>query len=1228
MNDIEFPYPGLRPFREHEIDIFFGRDKQIIEIAEKLTLSEDDKFIAVVGASGIGKSSFVLTGLFNYLKIYSEAKWELIRLSPSNTPIQNLSAALIANNAFNQLVEDIERYKTADNDEEKQRLLYSDIFNGNANLKNIMQSDIKNKQHFLIVVDQFEELFREAKENKPVELKAFIQFILGIANEPNIYIVITMRADFIDNCLEFHGLPEAINKGLFILPRLTTAQLRQCIEAPVKLKKFDYKVDHELTEYLINQIDSKVYDQLPLMQHALRAIWFYARNHESDTHLTLEHYDSVGKKSLSKTLSNEVNLVIENIINDNYLKFLGREKIEQAIEIIFRSLVDVSIDKLDIRRSIKLSKLVALTGINIDLLNRILCYFRANYIDPITYETELDTKNYLEEDKPIFIIHESFIRNWDKLQVWCKQEKDLLDKYETLKKAAKKWEEEEDEKEKCLWSSSHNELNEVQKWYESPQNTQTWASLYDGDEAGCYKKSMEFYLASVAKKENEERKRNEEELEKQKMQEKTINLQKKFLIVSIFALVSVILAFIYVLHVQNEFKIQRDLRIIDLFNSQIKDASVFVQQQEYDKSQQQIAKTYLYDKDVPINQQSKRNFLANFNSLKLNNKPLEPSQKLAYELFSASLNNNQELLAVIGFSNQLYVFNTHDLTVFASTNTSLSASPEFAFVKFLPNQNWLVVAGDSPNIEIFELTADKQIKQKQIIPIKGYVSAVAISPDGQHLITGDGDGKLSIFEYQQNNQFILLTTASLHQAQVDAIAFKDNQTIASAAKKQILLSNITNFNENIALHSESDVYALAFHPNKQQLVTAGNSSEIWTWDIGSPASKPSTLDGHQNDIYALEFLNDEQLVSASKDKTIRIWELANETLLKMFTGHAAQVTSLALKQQHLFSVSTDGQLLKWDIDLSNPQVTDTPKKAVSVAIAPNFEQLIVGFSDGRLAWYDVKTQQFEYFTTGHNDEITRLAISPNNQWLASSSLDNTVKIWAIKDSTQEPLETLKHQGVVSAVAFSPDSQLLASVSYDGSIYLKAINTQQPVFIETNAHGEGSEINSVEFSQDGQLLISAADNSVKLWQVVDNKIMQSEDIEFDENMLVLWAALSPDKQRVAVVGKNPHLVLVKDLQTEELIQFSSHDSAIQKAIFSPDSQQLLTASSDATVRVWNLADNLINSHELFPIFLPIKSDEPLWDFDFRCAEQGKGQCWLAVPLTNNRLALYDFGKIYQ
>ena len=104
------------------------------------------------------------------------------------------------------------------------------------------------------------------------EADAFVALLLAASQqrEQPVYVVITMRSDFIGDCTRFAGLPEVVNEAQFLTPRMTREQSRQAIEGPAEV--FGGVVEPALVNRLLNDMGTDP-DQLPLMQHALMRMW-------------------------------------------------------------------------------------------------------------------------------------------------------------------------------------------------------------------------------------------------------------------------------------------------------------------------------------------------------------------------------------------------------------------------------------------------------------------------------------------------------------------------------------------------------------------------------------------------------------------------------------------------------------------------------------------------------------------------------------------------------------------------------------------------------------------------------------------------------------------------------------------------------------------------------------------------------------------------------------------
>ena len=301
------------------------------------------------------------------------------------------------------------------------------------------------------------------------------------------------------------------------------------------------------------------------------------------------------------------------------------------------------------------------------------------------------------------------------------------------------------------------------------------------------------------------------------------------------------------------------------------------------------------------------------------------------------------------------------------------------------------------------------------------------------------------------------------------------------------------------------------------------------------------------------------------------------------------------------------------------QLLDMPGEPKSSDISYDGSMVAVGFDNGDLRLYTLPNiELYREISKAHDENIKRLAFSPDGKYLATASFDNTAKLWQVSDG--KLLQTFTgHTDAVHGIAFSPDGSHIATASYDGRIGLFEIGKEDGQFYE--AH-EGH-VNSVEFDEKGEKLLSAGDDGkTRLWDIREWPPALLQDFPKSADQIT-WAALSPDGSRVASVGRDfiVHVFSTKDgTETRRLI---GHENMVFRVAFSPDSGQIATVSGDATVRFWDLE----NGECLFTLQLPAPpSPYPvrLWDFTFRCTPTG---CWLAVPLTRGKLAVYEMGGIY-
>lgn len=250
------PFRGLLPFEEEHAAFFFGRDREISDITARL---ENRRLLAVTGVSGSGKSSLVLAGVVPMLKAGIVSRLgsvvHVAIMKPRGGPLAELhhqvSAALRSKIAFKSLTHTT--YGLVD-----------------------AAKPLTAHESLLIVVDQFEEIFQYRKDHSladgGAETDRFITLLLRAAEQTEvpIYVVLTMRSDYLGACAIFRGLPEALNDGHYLVPRMTRHQLQEAIESP--LERVGLTIHPALVQEILNQCAEEP-DHLPVLQHLMRRMF-------------------------------------------------------------------------------------------------------------------------------------------------------------------------------------------------------------------------------------------------------------------------------------------------------------------------------------------------------------------------------------------------------------------------------------------------------------------------------------------------------------------------------------------------------------------------------------------------------------------------------------------------------------------------------------------------------------------------------------------------------------------------------------------------------------------------------------------------------------------------------------------------------------------------------------------------------------------------------------------
>lgn len=465
------PYPGLRPFDTKDQALFFGREAQI-EIL--LRLLEDDRFLAVVGSSGCGKSSLIRAGLIPAIHegfLLGTTDWDFVVIKPGRQPYSRLANELLSLKHFGS---ELPSQQTLQPNEHHYRDLLATLQKTDHGLLDVINS-LEFSKPTIIVIDQFEELFAFRGENVKTEevasrdeAAAFVKMLLRTCADANgrIWVLLTMRSDFIGDCEAFLGLPEAVSRSQFLVPRLDRSQMEEAIRLPGKISGAGFApftFEHGLVNRIINEAGDRP-DQLPLMQHALMRTWKFAVQRSlQNTPVQLKHVDYDNAGGIAEALSRHA--------DEAWDRIKGNIKKAKLTRCLFLLLCDVSPKGQITRRRSKVKEVANVADATVNEIDEVIRLFQA------------DDRNFLilsgpieNPDTYIDVSHESLIRQWRTLADWLKEETKSVENYHEILKFEQRW---KDRNGELLGDA---DLSFYFNWWERANPNPGWAERYGKQE--------------------------------------------------------------------------------------------------------------------------------------------------------------------------------------------------------------------------------------------------------------------------------------------------------------------------------------------------------------------------------------------------------------------------------------------------------------------------------------------------------------------------------------------------------------------------------------------------------------------------------------------------------------------------------------------------------------------------------------------------------------------------
>lgn len=452
---VENPFPGLRSFSTNDSHIFFGREGQIDEILDKLARN---RFVAVMGYSGSGKSSLLFCGLVPALYggfiTDTGSLWNVITTRPGASPIKSLVSSIIDFMVSTRRIEESER-------EVYRAIINAVLRSSNEGLIEVARFlQRADNENTFFLIDQFEEVFRYRDQEDPEALndaQLYVNLALTAIEQTSVpaFIAITMRSDFIGECSVFTGLTQQINRSNYLIPQLSREQKKAVIEGPITVA--GGRIAPRLVKRLLNEIGNS-HDQLPILQHALMRTWdYWIDNHEQGEPVDIRHYNAIGR----------VNTALAQHANEAFDELSLRDK--QIAEVLFKNITEKNQNNRGMRRPCRLGLIAELAGAGEDEVIAVVEHFRRagrSFLMPAAHVP-------LDGDSMIELSHESLMRIWTRLNTWVDEEYESASMYKRLSEAAAMYQ----IGKTGLWRPPDLQL--ALNWYKKQNPTRTWGQRYD-----------------------------------------------------------------------------------------------------------------------------------------------------------------------------------------------------------------------------------------------------------------------------------------------------------------------------------------------------------------------------------------------------------------------------------------------------------------------------------------------------------------------------------------------------------------------------------------------------------------------------------------------------------------------------------------------------------------------------------------------------------------------------
>lgn len=1111
------PYKGLEFFDLADADLFFGFEQLTAELVAYL---HHHRFLAVVGASGSGKSSVVRAGLVPALQRgeplidgiqppEGSIRWPFYIITPTAHPLKALAASLTRTSesvtATTTLIDDLAH----DN-----RSL--DLYVNRLLSQESPQAPIVNNC-LLLVVDQFEELFTLCRERE--ERQAFVDNLLTAASaDGHTVVVITLRADFYANCAEFERLRKALERQQKYIGPIKPVELRRAIEEPARLGGWTFEPG--LVDLILQDVGEEP-GALPLLSHALLATW---QRRQGRT-LTLAGYTDAGRVqgAIAKTA--------ETVLSEG----LTPEQ-QRIARNIFLRLTELGEGIQDTRRRVTLNELIP-TLEDKPVVEAVL-------------ETLVDARLVTTFHEEVEVAHEALIREWPTLRQWLAENREWLRLQRRLTIAAHEW-----AAHGCATDLLYRRIQleqtlEKAGGYEYELNELERDFLQASQKAIDVASQRDLAQAQALAEEQSRR----AEAERQRAEEQWSAARRLRVLVAGLALFLIVAIGLSVFALTERSRAEANLNLSEAQRLAAEAISLYQANGDAQRvallAIQSLQKQYTPQGDAALVaaaslEYPRQSLIGHTNWVQ--DVAFSPDSR--YVLTGSSDKTVQLWDALTGQT--LQTFKGHEAPINA--------------VAFSPDGTVAATAGDDRTVRLWDIRTDQAIRT-----FNGHDKAiwsVVFSPDGTQIATASLDKTARLWDVQTGQ---VLQTFEDHADEVYGVTFSpDGKHVASAGKDQVVRLWDVRTGQEIRKfegHTEQ-VRSIAFSPDGKYLLSGSHDKTARLWDVET-GQEIRRFVGHREFIWKVAFSPDGQYaLTASQDKTARLWDVTTGMELRHYNGHANYVVAVAFSPDGtmLATAGRDSQAQLWNVQSNTilPVFTGHTNDIHWAVFSPDGRHMLTGSLDGTARIWDTNSGQLVQVLRGHANTIHTVAYAPDGRTVLTCSFDKTARIWDVLTG-KEIRRFSNHTGAVYGIAVSNDGQYVATSgdNADPTVRLWNAQTGKAIFVFT---GHTATVHSLVFSPDNKYVLSGSfDQTARLWDIATGRSVRTFDIPDSAVSL----AFSPDGHFI-LTGSNDKTARLWDAQTgNEIRRFVGHTDIVKGAVFSPDGKYILTGSADNTARLWD------------------------------------------------------------